>query len=83
MSDQKKCKHLMMSRAGMDVDQEKLTHVFTTEETSFFFLINLFIYLFLAALGLLLRAGFSLVAASGGCSLLRCAGFSLRWLLLL
>ena len=27
--------------------------------------------------------GLSLVAASGGCSLLLCAGFSLRWLLLL
>ena len=27
--------------------------------------------------------GLSLVAASGGYSLLRCAGFSLRWLLLL
>ena len=31
----------------------------------------------------LLRAGFSLIAASGGYSSLRCAGFSLRWLLLL
>ena len=31
----------------------------------------------------LLRAGFSLVVVSGGYSLLRCAGFSLRWLLLL
>ena len=30
-----------------------------------------------------LRAGFSLVAASGGCSSLRYAGFSLRWPLLL
>ena len=34
-------------------------------------------------MSLLLRAGFSLVAASGGYSSLRCAGFSLRWLLLL
>ena len=32
---------------------------------------------------LLLRAGFSLVAASGGYSSLWCAGFSLQWLLLL
>ena len=31
----------------------------------------------------LLRAGFSLVAASRGYSLLQCTGFSLRWLLLL
>ena len=31
----------------------------------------------------LLRAGFSLVVASGGCSSLQCTGFSLRWLLLL
>ena len=31
----------------------------------------------------LLRAGFSLVVASGGYSLLRRAGFPLRWLLLL
>ena len=48
----------------------------------FFFLINLFIYfwlhwVFIAAHGL------SLVAVSGAYSLLRCAGFSLRWLLLL
>ena len=50
-----------------------------------FFLINLFIlfiyfwlhWVFVAARGL------SLVAASGGCSSLRCAGFLLRWLLLL
>ena len=31
----------------------------------------------------LLRVGFSLVVASGGYSSLRCAGFPLRWLLLL
>ena len=37
----------------------------------------LFMYLFLAVLGL------SLVAASGGYSLLRCVGFSLQWPLLL
>ena len=51
----------------------------------FFFKINLFIYfiyfwlrwVFVAARGL------SLVAASGGYSSLRCARFSLRWLLLL
>ena len=45
----------------------------------------LFIYLFIyGCIGSsLLRAGFSLVAASGGCSSLWCAGFSLRWLLLM
>ena len=51
---------------------------------SFFFL-NLFVlfiyfwlrWVFVAAHGL------SLAAASGGCSSLRCVGFSLRWLLLL
>ena len=41
------------------------------------------IYLFLAVLGLCCCVGFSVVAASGGYSSLRCAGFSLRWLLLL
>ena len=47
----------------------------------FFFLINLFIYLFLAVLGLCCCAhGLSLVAASGGYSSLRCTGFSLWWL---
>ena len=46
----------------------------------YFLIINLFIWLhwvFVAARGL------SLVAASGGCSSLPCAGFSLQWLLLL
>ena len=48
-------------------------------------LIILFIYLFIYGCvgSLLLHAGFSLVAASGGYSSLWCAGFSLRWLLLL
>ena len=42
----------------------------------------MFIYLFLAALGLhcCVRA-FSLVVAIGGYSLLQCTGFSLQWLL--
>ena len=43
------------------------------------YLKNLFIYLFLAALGLRCCVRVSLVAASGGYSSLRCAGFSLRW----
>ena len=40
--------------------------------------IYLFIYLFIVA-----EHGLSLVVASGGYSSLQCAGFSLRWLLLL
>ena len=50
-----------------------------------FFIIYLFTYLFIyCCIGSsLLHAGFSLVAASGGYSSLRYAGFSLRWLLLL
>ena len=45
----------------------------------------LFIYLFIYWLHWVFVAvrGLSLVAVSGGYSLLRCAGFSLRWLLLL
>ena len=42
-----------------------------------------FIYLLMAVLGLRCCAGLSLVAASGGYSLLRCVGFSLQWILLL
>ena len=52
----------------------------------FFFLIlfiYLFIYLFLAELCLVAACWLSLVAASGVHSSLRCADFSLRWLLLL
>ena len=53
-------------------------------EDFFFFFFNLF----LAPLGLrrsilIAARGLSLVLASGGYSLLRCTGFSLRWLLLL
>ena len=43
----------------------------------------LYIYLFLAVLGLHSCVGFSPVAASQGYSLLQCMGFSLLWLLLL
>ena len=42
----------------------------------------LFIYFWLRWVFVAAR-GLSLVAASGGCSSLRCVGFSLRWLLLL
>ena len=45
--------------------------------TSSFFKMYLFIYIFGCVGSLLLCAGFSLVVASGGCSSLRCAGFSL------
>ena len=48
----------------------------------FFFFINLFIYFWLHWVFVAARE-LSLVAASGGHSLLRCAGLSLRWLLLL
>ena len=50
----------------------------------FYFLIILFVCcLFWAVLGLRCYAGFPLVVGSRGYSLFRCAGFSLRWLLLL
>ena len=44
-----------------------------------FFFFNKFIYLFVCFI--MAARGLSLVAASGGYSLLWCAGFSLRWLL--
>ena len=47
----------------------------------FFFLNFLYIYFWLCGVFIAVR-GLSLVAASGGYSLLRCASFSLRWLLL-
>ena len=51
--------------------------------SSFFQKINLFIYLFMAVLGLRCCAQAFLVAGSGSYSLLRCMGFSSQWLLLL
>ena len=56
--------------------------LFCNQWFSIFF--NKFIYLFIFGCvgSSLLPAGFSLVAASGGYSLLRCAGFSLQWLLI-
>ena len=53
-----------------------------------FFFLNKCVYLFMAALGLrcwvlVAARGLSLVAVSGGYSLLRCMAFSLQWLLLL
>ena len=50
----------------------------------FIFFFFKFIYFIFGCVGsLLLRVGFSLVAVSRGYSSLLCAGFSLRWLLLL
>ena len=49
---------------------------------SFSFFMNLFIYFWLPWVFVAV-CGLSLVVASGGYSLLRCAGFLLRWLLLL
>ena len=46
-----------------------------------FFFLNFYLFGFVGSS--LLRAGFSLVAASGGYSSLWCSGFSLQWLLLL
>ena len=43
----------------------------------------MYVFIFGCVGSLLLRAGFSLVAVSGGYSSLRCTGFSLRWLLFL
>ena len=60
--------------------------IFFLKEGNFFFLINLINlinFIFGCIESLLLRAGFSLVVVSRGDSSLRCAGFSLRWLLLL
>ena len=55
-----------------------------TERIFSFLKIYFIIYFSFGCVGsLLLRAGFSLVAESRGYSSLRCAGFSLRWLLLL
>ena len=45
-----------------------------------FYFIYLLIYFWLCWVFVAAR-GLSLLAASGGCSSLRCAGFSLRWLL--
>ena len=57
------------------------------DEASFVLFCFKFIYFYLFIFGCigssLLHAGFSLVAASGGYSSLRCTGFSLRRLLLL
>ena len=59
-----------------------LSFLFFKEESCssfFFFLINLFIYLFMAALGFhCCEQAFSSCGEPGGCSSLQCAGFSCR-----
>ena len=59
------------------------TIIFFSLLLDFFKKINLFIYLFLAALGLGCYSRVFLAAASGDYSSLQCVGFSLWWLLLL
>ena len=59
-----------------------LLNILTITPALFFFNIYLFIYFWLRWVFVAAR-GLSLAAASGGYSSLRCAGFSLRWLLLL
>ena len=63
-----------------------LFHYFLTSIVSFFFEKKLFIYLFIyfwLCWVFVAVCRLSLVAASGGYSLLQCMGFSLWWLLLL
>ena len=53
---------------------------------NYYYFLNKFIYLFIyfwLRWVFVAARGLSLVVASGGCSSLRCAGFSLQWLLLL
>ena len=61
--------------------REQLFYEITSENKDNFLIRSFFF--FLAALGLLAARALSLVVVSGGYSLLRCVGFSLRWLLLL
>ena len=65
-----------------DRERKKGEKFFCASFFSFFKKINLFIYFWLCWV-FVAAHGLSLVAASRGYSLLRCAGFSLRWLLLL
>ena len=67
------------------ITQLILTIIATLTNMFYFFFINLFIYLFYFCLCWVFIAArrLSLVVASGGYSSLRCASFSLWWLLLL
>ena len=65
----------LKGKLGPDCEGSSITH--------FFFFLNKFIYYFWLRWVLVAARGLSLVAASGDYSSLRCAGFSLRWLLLL
>ena len=66
------------------VSDLKIVYVFQSLHNYYFFinLFILFIYFWLRSVFVAAR-GLSLVAVSGGYSLLRCVGFSLWWLLLL
>ena len=83
-------KHLLSLTASKentgDLSQSSITLNSKTEEVFCFFL-NKFFYLFIIYFWLrwvfLVAHGLSLVAAGGGYSSLRCAGFSLQWFLLL
>ena len=58
-------------------------HLFSNGIYKVFFFKKFILFIFGCIGSSLLRAGFSLVVVSGGYSSLRCAGFSMRWLLLL
>ena len=68
----------------MPTPELRALHQYTALSFTFIYLF-IYIYLFIFWLRWVFVAarGLSLVAASGGYSSLRCAGFSLRWLLLL
>ena len=61
----------------------KKKHFWAAIELYFFYINFFLIYFSFGCVGSSLLCVFSLVAASGGYSSLRCLGFSLRWLLLL
>ena len=77
----RECSNFILLHVAVQFSQHHLLKRLSVLHCIFFFfkLINFFIYwlrwVFVAACGL------SLVVASGGYSLLQCAGFSLRWLL--
>ena len=73
-------------RPGLEPVSPALAGRFSTTappgKPSLFFKVNLFIYFYFWLPWIFVAAcGLSLVAASGGYSSMRCAGFSLRWLL--
>ena len=70
----------MKSKTGSELKDKLLFLIVHSSSFNTFFL---FIYLFWLCWVLIAAHGLSLVAASGGCFLLQCAGFSLWWLPLL